>query len=43
MSVCEQSARDHAVPVERLPSTIVQGSQYHNAVMARTADRLLVL
>lgn len=43
MSVCEHSAQAYEVRTEGLPKDIVRGSQYHNAVMSRNADRLIVL
>lgn len=43
MSVCEHSAKALAVRTEGLPGAIVCGSQYHNAVMSQSADRVIVL
>lgn len=43
MSVCEESATHHGVRLDELPQAIVQGSQYQNAVLTRTADRVIVL
>ncbi len=43
VSVCEHSAKSHAVPTAGLPKEIVFGSQYHNAVMVHGADRVIVL
>ncbi len=43
MSVCEHSAKAHGVRTEGLAGEIVFGSQYHNAVMHHTADRVIVL
>ena len=43
MSVCEHSARGHGVETAGLPKEIVCGSQYHNAVMVNSADRVIVL
>lgn len=43
MSVCEHSAKGLDVPTTGLPKEIVCGSQYHNAVMAHGADRVIVL
>jgi hypothetical protein len=43
MSVCEHSAQGHGVETAGLPKEIVCGSQYHNAVMIHSADRVIVL
>lgn len=43
MSFCNHSAKGLNVATEGLPAEIVCGSQYHNAVMNRDADRLIVL
>lgn len=43
MSVCEHSAQSHGVSLDGLPKPIVGGSQYHNAVMSHSADRVIVL
>ena len=43
MSVCEYSANGHGVETAGLPKEIVCGSQYHNAVMVNSADRVIVL
>lgn len=43
MSVCEHSAKGCGVQTAGLPKEIVRGSQYHNAVMAHSADRVIVL
>ena len=43
MSVCEHSAKAHGVAPDRLPSQIRCGSQLNNAMMAREADRIVVL
>lgn len=43
LSVCEHSARAHGVNAERLPPQIRCGSQLNNAMMARDADRVVVL
>lgn len=43
VSVCEHSAVQHGVRTEGLPKGIVLGSQYHNAVMSNSADRVVVL
>ncbi len=43
MSFCDHSAKGLNVTTEGLPSEIVCGSQYNNAVMNHDADRLIVL
>lgn len=43
MSVCEHSAKALAVRTAGLPGAIVCGSQYQNAVMSQSADRVIVL
>ncbi len=43
MSVCEHSAKAHGVAADRLPPQIRCGSQLNNAMMAREADRIVVL
>ncbi len=43
MSFCNHSAKGLDVATEGLPSEIVCGSQYHNAVMNHDADRVIVL
>ncbi len=43
MSLCEHSAETCRVRAEGLPDKIVRGSQYHNAVMNNSADRVIVL
>lgn len=43
MSVCEHSAKAHGVAADRLPPQVRCGSQLDNAMMAREADRIVVL
>jgi predicted peroxiredoxin len=43
VSVCELSATKCGVEAKALPQRVVWGSQYHNAVMVRDADRVIVL
>lgn len=43
MSVCEHSVKEHGVRMAGVPEAIVRGSQFHNAVMSRSADRVIVL
>lgn len=43
MSLCDHSAKHHNVVTEGLPSEIVCGSQYNNAVMVYTSDKVIVL
>jgi predicted peroxiredoxin len=43
MSFCDHSAKGMNVSTEGLPSEIVCGSQYNNAVMVHDADRVIVL
>jgi predicted peroxiredoxin len=43
MSFCDLSAKQLNTCPEELPEELVQGSQYHNAVMNHVADRVIVL
>ncbi|MCX5718328.1 MAG: hypothetical protein NTW44_08535 [Nitrospirae bacterium] len=43
MSFCDYNAKGLGVATEVLPHEIVCGSQYHNAVMVNSADRVIVL
>jgi predicted peroxiredoxin len=43
VSFCDHSAKHMGVTSEGLPSEIVCGSQYNNAVMQHEADRVIVL
>ncbi len=43
VSFCDHSAKHVGVTSEGLPSDIVCGSQYNNAVMQHDADRVIVL
>lgn len=43
MSFCDHSAKSKNVATEGLPPEMVCGSQYNNAVMVNTADRVIVL
>ena len=43
MSFCDHSAKGLNVTTEGLPSEIVCGSQYNNAVMNHNADRVIIL
>jgi predicted peroxiredoxin len=43
MSFCEYNARGLNVSTEGIPSEIVCGSQYHNAVMVHDVDKVIVL
>ncbi len=43
VSFCDHSAKHMGVASEGLPSEIVCGSQYNNAVMQHEADRVIVL
>lgn len=43
MSFCDQSTRVLCVAKDSVPPDIICGSQYDNAVMMHTADRVIVL
>jgi predicted peroxiredoxin len=43
VSFCDHSAKHMGVASEGLPSEIVCGSQYNNAVMQHESDRVIVL
>ena len=43
VSFCDHSAKHMGVSSEGLPSEMVCGSQYNNAVMLHEADRVIVL
>jgi predicted peroxiredoxin len=43
VSFCDHSAKHMGVTAEGLPSEIVCGSQYNNAVMHHDSDRVIVL
>ncbi len=43
VSFCDHSAKHLGVSSEGLPSEIVCGSQYNNAVMQHESDRVIVL
>jgi predicted peroxiredoxin len=43
MSFCDHSAKGLNVTTEGLPKEIVCGSQYNNAMMNHTADRVIIL
>ena len=43
VSFCDHSAKHMRVTSEGLPSEIVCGSQYNNAVMQHEADRVIIL
>ncbi len=43
MSFCSLNAKGLNIATDGLPSEIVCGSQYNNAVMVRDADRVIVL
>jgi len=43
MSFCDHSAKGMNVSTEGIPSEIVCGSQYNNAVMVHDSDRVIVL
>ncbi len=43
VSFCDHSAKHEGVASEGLPSEIVCGSQYNNAVMQHESDRVIVL
>ncbi len=43
MSLCEHSAQRLGVKVDGLPNEIVCGSQYRNAIMMHTADKVIIL
>lgn len=43
MSFCDHSAKQGGVAAGNIPDAIVRGSQYDNAVMMHTADKVIVL
>jgi predicted peroxiredoxin len=43
MSFCDYSSKQLCVNRENLPEEMIQGSQYHNALMNHEADRVIVL
>ncbi len=43
LSFCDHSAKGLKVTTEGLPPEIVCGSQYNNAVLNHTADRVIIL
>lgn len=43
MSFCDYNAKGLGVATKGLPHEIVRGSQYNNAVMVNSADRVIVL
>lgn len=43
MSYCDQSAQTHGGRPAGLPETVVQGSQFENAVMHAESDKVIVL
>ena len=43
MSFCDHSAKGKNIAVDGLPKEMVCGSQYNNAVMVNTVDKLIVL
>ncbi len=43
MSFCDHSAKQVGVATGSIPEAIVCGSQYDNAVMMHTADKVIVL
>jgi hypothetical protein len=43
MSLCQESATRKGVHFDALPEAIAAGSQLQNAMMARKADRIIVL
>lgn len=43
MSLCDHSAQKLSIKTEGLPSEIVCGSQYSNAIMMHTANKVIVL
>ncbi len=40
---CDYNAKALNIPADHLPPTMSRGSQYDNAVMVNTADRVIVL
>lgn len=43
MSFCDYNAKGFGIKKELIPTEIVCGSQYNNAVMNHTADKVIVL
>ncbi len=43
LSFCSHSAREQGIETEGQPEAITVGSQLNNAMMAQSADRLIVL
>lgn len=43
MSFCDHNAKEFDIRKELIPTEIVCGSQYNNAVMNHTADKVIVL
>lgn len=43
ISLCRHSAEEHKVRMEAIPSEIVCGSQFNNAMMNNEADKVIVL
>lgn len=43
MAFCDHSAKGLGVVTEGIPQEIVCGSQYNNAIMVNSADRVIVL
>jgi|SRR5208283_673533 len=43
MSFCDYNAKGFNISKEGLPSEVVRGSQYDNALMVNMADRVVVL
>ncbi|MHB8882007.1 MAG: hypothetical protein ACYC69_10930 [Thermodesulfovibrionales bacterium] len=43
MNFCEFNARQYGIAQGELPAEIISGSQYDNAVMSHSADRVIVL
>lgn len=43
ISLCRHSAEEHNVHTDNIPSEIVCGSQFNNAMMNNEADKIIVL
>jgi len=43
MSFCDHSAKTLGVAAGNIPEAIIRGSQYENAAMMHTADKVIVL
>lgn len=43
MSFCDYSAESLGVKTKKIPDKIVRGSQYNNAIMNHSSDKMIVL